>query len=484
MGIGQIFRYFFTTLLARWAGVELLGIYSISNAVTRIFEVIGKLGMDQGILRAVSRESNLVKKQHVIRSALKMGLISGMIFMLVQISIADWLSTYIFHQTSLLTLVITIHAFSLPIYILIHISSFSTQAYQLLKYKIFVSEIQNPLILLLSMVIFYFLFSAESAIMLPVVISSLFGLITISMSLRKVAGVHIFSLVSSKFNKDLLYYSLPIMFMSVLSTILHWTDVFMLGYFTDTSIVGLYHPPARTAGIIRIVFLSFAGIYGPILAEMYAKNLQIEMKHVFKLVTRWITTFSLPFVILILIYSKKVMLIFGSDFINGYPILMILVIAAFIQAVFGIGGITLNMTGFPIINLINTFIACGLNIILNIILIPKMGAMGAALATLFTLTFIVLIRGFQNWKLLHLIPWSAQLIKPICAGMLTMCAGYYLKQFIMHFHTILTLLCAGVVIFTLFFSILWMFGFDEDDKGLKSGLYMIFSNMKLSQNSQ
>ena len=90
MGLGQIFRYFFTTLLARWAGVELLGIYSISNAVTRIFEVIGKLGMDQGILRAVSRENNLVKKQHIIRSALKMGLISGMIFMLVQISIADW----------------------------------------------------------------------------------------------------------------------------------------------------------------------------------------------------------------------------------------------------------------------------------------------------------------------------------------------------------------------------------------------------------
>ena len=27
MGLGQILRYLFTTLLARWAGVELLGIY-------------------------------------------------------------------------------------------------------------------------------------------------------------------------------------------------------------------------------------------------------------------------------------------------------------------------------------------------------------------------------------------------------------------------------------------------------------------------
>ena len=172
MGFGQLFRYLFTTLLARWAGVELLGIYSISNAVTRIMEVIGKLGLDQGILRKVSREEKVEDKQTAIRSALIMGLISGMVFMLIQIAIAGWLSTHIFHQTSLLTRVLSIHALSLPLYILIHISAFSTQGYKLLKHKIFVSEIQNPLILLLTMVVFYFSYSAESAIMFPVVISS------------------------------------------------------------------------------------------------------------------------------------------------------------------------------------------------------------------------------------------------------------------------------------------------------------------------
>ena len=77
MGLGQILRYLFTTLLARWAGVELLGIYSIANAVTRISEVIGKLGLDQGILRKVSREENHENKQTAILSALKMGALSG-----------------------------------------------------------------------------------------------------------------------------------------------------------------------------------------------------------------------------------------------------------------------------------------------------------------------------------------------------------------------------------------------------------------------
>ena len=58
---------------------------------------------------------------------------------------------------------------------------------------------------------------------------------------------------------------------------------------------------------------------------------------------------------------------------------MILVIAAFIQAIFGISGMTLNMTGFAKLNLMNVFICLSLNIGLNILFIPKMGGFGAAI---------------------------------------------------------------------------------------------------------
>jgi len=478
MGIGQILRYLFTTLLARWAGVELLGIYSLANAITRISEVIGKLGLDQGVLRQVSREENQKEKQTAILSALKMGTISGLIFMILQITIAGYLAENIFNQSSLLTKVIAIHALSLPFYIIIHISAFSTQAFKLLKYKIVVTEIQNPLILLLAMIVCYFFYTAESVILIPVVLSAVLGCITITIFLKKVSGVNILSVKKGAFSRNLLNYSLPIMFMSILGTVLHWTDVLMLGYFTDPSTVGLYHPAARTAGIIRMVLISFMGIYGPIMAEMYAKNQSTEMNHIYKLVTRWIITFALPFAILILLYPKKIMLIFGGEFISGYPILMILVLAALIQAVFGIGGTTLNMTGFPKINLYNTFIACGLNIGLNYFLIPKYDGLGAAIATLITLSSIAVIRGVQNWKLLSLIPFSWKLLKPLLAGVIATGSGYLVQNIIMPYHTILTLLCAGFIIFIVFFTVLWILRFDEDDAGLLAGIQIILGNFK------
>ena len=62
MGFGQVFRYLFTTLLARWAGVELLGLYSISNAVTRIMEVIGKLKMSHQVQSNYRQNFNILNQ--------------------------------------------------------------------------------------------------------------------------------------------------------------------------------------------------------------------------------------------------------------------------------------------------------------------------------------------------------------------------------------------------------------------------------------
>ena len=482
MGFGQFFRYLFTTLLARWVGVELIGIYSLSNAVTRIFEVIAKMGLDQGVLRAINRKNNNADKIKVILSALRMGFISSLFFMCIQILIANWLTINVFHQSSILSQVIIIHAFSLPLYILIHISSHSIQAYKILKYKIFVNEIQNPLILLLSMIFMYLYVSKEQAITFPIVITSLFGLFTINIFLRKISSVSILSIKSGRIDKKLLNYSLPIMFMSVLGTFLHWTDTFMLGYYTDTLTVGLYHPAARTAGIIRLLLLAFSGIYGPIIAEMYMRKQKIEMDNLFKLVTRWVTTFSIPFLILILVFSKKIMLIFGIDFVSGHSILVILALAAFIQAIFGIGGTTLNMTGFPKVNLFNTCIGFAFNIILNIVFIPMYGGYGAALATFVTLSIIAIMRIFQNWKLLNLTPWNKKIFKPIVSGLFAIFIVLLIKPYLMPFHTIITIVFGAFIIFISYFLFLFLLGLDDDDRELKNTLLNRVNNLKLINN--
>ena len=64
---GNMNRYLYTALLARWVGVEYLGIYSLANAIMLIGEVIAKMGLETGIMRFVSRlepdtEKSLIQK--------------------------------------------------------------------------------------------------------------------------------------------------------------------------------------------------------------------------------------------------------------------------------------------------------------------------------------------------------------------------------------------------------------------------------------
>ena len=80
MSLGSVFRYMFSIIMARFLGAQMLGLYSLGNAITRIAEIFALMGLDNGVLRFVSRDSE--DKENVDRSiysSLKIGLISSLL---------------------------------------------------------------------------------------------------------------------------------------------------------------------------------------------------------------------------------------------------------------------------------------------------------------------------------------------------------------------------------------------------------------------
>jgi O-antigen/teichoic acid export membrane protein len=465
LGYGHGFRYVFTALLARLVGLEYLGIYSLANSITRISEVIGKAGLDEGILRSVGIR-NVTNEKAVIysdvRAALKMGL-----------ALSDWLVNKVFTGTSLLKTVIVVNAMTLPFCILTSISAFATQGFRLLKYKIFVTSILNPTILVLSLIAMYFIFSNELAIIIPTVISTVFGYFVITKFLRRMTGVHIGSVIKAGFDWELLKFSTPLMFAMVIGTILNWTDIMMLGFFTNIESVGLYHPAARTAGLIRMILLAFSGIYMPMMAQYFSKKDSISMQMLIKLVARWILTLAVPCLILLLTFPSKVMLLFGVQYVEAQGALQILAIAIFVQTISGIGGSTLVVTGYPQVNLYNALAALVVNIGLNMILIPQFGITGAALATLISLLIIAVARIAEIRLLNRLTLVSFKYLKPIIAGIVTTIVILFIRPFIMEYHTLITLGCAIIVIILVYFGLLWIQHFDQDDRDVWSAILAI-----------
>ena len=467
MGYGQFIRYLFTVLLARLVGVHYLGIYSLGNSITSITGMLGKAGTDVGLMRYISIRDPIKDRESIkndIRSTLKMGLVFSIIIMLTQILLSRWLVENVFHESTLLRIVLIVYALSIPFTALMTIATFATQGFQLLKYKVFVEYILNPTVLIVSMIFMYFSFSSEMAIILPTLLTGIVGFIVANYFLKKIVGVNIVNIGNISFNKEILTYSLPIMFTMILGSLLHWMDILMLGYFTNAETVGLYHPAVRTAGLQQSILIAFAGIFAPMFSKYFAQDNFISMQNIYKLVTRWIFTLIIPILIMIILFSTKIMLLFGADFIQSSNALIILSIGTSIFAIFGVSGTALVVSGHQKLNLFNALSATILNISLNIILIPKYGILGAAWATLSSMTFIALARLIETWIFLKISPFNFKLFKSIIAGILTFVILLYIKPYLMMYHTIITLILALIIIFVIYGVLLLLFKFDEDDK--------------------
>jgi len=470
MSLGSVFRYMFSIIMARFLGAQMLGLYSLGNAITRIAEILALLGLDNGVLRFVSRDTeDKVNVNRSIYTSLKIGLISSILIAVLLFLSAEKIVNEILNEDSFLITVIKVFAISLPFTVLTLISSFATQAFKILKYKIFVNQIVNPLTLLIAFVTSYFLLGIELSILLPTVVSSIIGLMFILKFLTNFSSISLSKIIGTTVDKDILKFSVPLMFVSAIGIIMHWIDIIMLGILSNATEVGMYHPIERTAGLVRMILFAFAGIFAPIFSEHYFKKNKNGMKDSYQSSSKYILAFSLPIFIFLFIFSEPMLLVFGTEFQN-YFALKVLLLGIFIQTIFGLGSSTLTMSGYTKFNLLNVSIALFLNIISNSILIPLYGLTGAALATSFALIVLSTLRYFENLILMNLNLFSFKLIKPIISGAITFVVIQYLSLIFSNyfelsnvFNLLIYLLINLLLVISSYFTIYFLLGFDKED---------------------
>lgn len=473
---GNFNRYLYSALLARWVGAEFLGIYSLANAIMLISEVVAKMGLETGVMRFVSRlnpELDQEKIQKIIASALRMTTIFSLVIMVALIISSGAIVKNILNEPPLLKLVIIIFAIAIPFNALTLVSAFATQGFKRLKYKILVTQFLNPTLLLTTMVICYWFISAESALMAPMLITGIIGFFVMLGVLKKVTGVSNNQIIKAKVDTSLFNFSYPLMFVTILQTFMHWMDILMLGYFTDATTVGLYHPAARTAGLLQALLLSFISIYAPMMAQFHREGDRKKMDDTYKLVSRWLLMCAIPISAIFIIFPGKVMLLFGPEYLPSAKILVILTGATFIQAIFGAAGPTLSMSGHTKLVLWNTIGAFALNFGLNIFLIPNYGIIGAAIATLTSLIVVGFARTIEVSVILKMNFFDRKVIKPIFAGIMVFTGLLLIKDFIMPFHTLITLLSAGIFSVGSFGLIMWILKIEDEDLDFFKGLSVL-----------
>jgi len=191
--------------------------------------------------------------------------------------------------------------------------------------------------------------------------------------------------IKGQFNfKRMFNIAKPMLLITGTGVIASNADTIMLGVLGTFKDVGIYSVAARLALLTSFFLYVTNAAIAPKLASLFHESKIIEMQLMVKSVTKGLAFGAFLFVIFFLVLGQWLLGFWGTEFRDAYWILLILVIGQFFNIATGCSGILLVMCGYEKIHGCISLISVFLNIILNVILITKYAALGAAMATAIT----------------------------------------------------------------------------------------------------
>src|SRR5258708_32174109 len=95
-------------------------------------------------------------------------------------------------------------------------------------------------------------------------------------------------------------------------------------------------------------------MFTPTIAELYSKGEIEKLKVMFKIVTKWTITFSLPIFWIAALFSRSLLDLPGKGFGEAWPLLVAFSIGAIVNAGTGSVGHMLIMTGHQKLSFLNS----------------------------------------------------------------------------------------------------------------------------------
>lgn len=196
--------------------------------------------------------------------------------------------------------------------------------------------------------------------------------------------------------------SLPIFLIESFFFLLTNADVLMVGFYMQPGDVAVYFATVKTLALVHFVY--FAVKAGA--AQRYAAFTHADPQGLAAFARETVSwTFwpSLLMTIIVLALGKPMLVLFGPEYVHGYPLLFLLVLGVVARAAVGPAESVLTMSGNHNICAAVYALTLALNVSLSVIMIPLLGLWGAAIATALSMIFEAAALSFTVWRKLGIV---------------------------------------------------------------------------------
>jgi O-antigen/teichoic acid export membrane protein len=470
------FGYIFKVYLARVLGPENLGVYALGMTLIGFLEIFNALGLAQSAVRFVA---SYVAAQRFaqLHSVLWRGpavLTAGnVLFAVVLLTLGRPIASRLFHSPALVRY-LPWFAVIMLFGLLNGFFSKVLAGYRDLGRKTVIQTlVGTPLTMLATVLLVGFGLGLGGYLAAQVVGATVVCVLLIA-AVRKLtpAQARYSAQNAAPLDRAVWSFSAAALGVGLLEFVIGQADKVALGVYRGTHEVGIYAVAAAMVAYVPLVLQSVNQIFAPTIADLHTRGDHATLARLFQSLTKWVTALTFPLGIVIIVFARPLMRIFGAGFEMGWPILIIGTLGQLINCGVGSVGYLLLMSGNEKRLIKVQAVMAAVMIFLNIALVPILGMLGAALAAAITNAGMNLWNLMQVRAALRLSPYNRSFLHLLPPAVASTLVTLLLRMNSTMFpHEWLAVAVSGVLGYATFAGAVFAFGLSPEDRLITDAIW-------------
>lgn len=194
---------------------------------------------------------------------------------------------------------------------------------------------------------------------------------------------------------------------SVVQLALQRLDIVLLTLLAGPAEAAVYTAATRFLVVGQVANQALAAVVEPRLGGLLAVRDRASAASVYRTATGWLVLICWPFYLLVVTYADTVLGWFGSGYGAGAAVVLVLAGAMLLATSVGMVDVVLIMGGRTSWNLANSLVALAVTVVVDLLLIPPLGLLGAAIGWAAAICVNNLLPLVQVWRHMALHPFGA-----------------------------------------------------------------------------
>jgi|TARA_B100000959_G_scaffold46534_1_gene47359 O-antigen/teichoic acid export membrane protein len=389
-GSGVVLLFLFTMFLTNYYSAELVGKYDFVRSTIMILSGVSLIGTNQSIIYYsgfLKSKNSLQSIKNIYVKMLMMTTALCLLFVLGYAMLTEQFINELFNKQEAHSLILKSIA-ALFFYTTTMLNIDTLRALN----KTISSELYRNILRYMPIFVFsiilYYTQNQEwliEAFLASFLLLSLMTLIQVGLLFKK---LNLSKNNDYKFSYHQIFArSYPMAISAIAYFIMQSIDIIILTAYEGFESIAYYSVAVKLATVTALALMSVNIVVAPKIAEIYSTNDFEKLNKLINDSARIIFIISIPVLIILFVFSDFMLGLFGENYVLAREALLLLLGGQLFSSFCGPGAVYLNMTGKQKKLNIILIAGLGINVILNLVLIPAYAIEGAAAATLISMIF-------------------------------------------------------------------------------------------------